>query len=226
MCVILRHCFKSGCFAPLFLPERLKIETFMLSECTFPPGSVQLWMPKIGCASSRGILFAGYYWLAPVGLCEEKLFWQGPGAQRSCWKLGEGQCRWEQEDGGGWRDGITMAVRAEVLGDDLTATAKGRDPERWPHGWKVAREDEWGTEAGDDLSLCEQHWHSQSTCHDHIRSADSCINSISLSSSLTVAKSMHFIVGVHSTQGSVCCCQIFLIGRWLQHHLPLRDFNN
>lgn len=72
--VILRHCFKSGCIAPLFLPERLKIETFMLSECTFPPGSVQLWVSDIGCTPSRGVFFPGYDWLAPVGLCEEKLF--------------------------------------------------------------------------------------------------------------------------------------------------------
>lgn len=101
ICVILRHCFKSGCFAPLFLPERLKIETFMLSECTFPPGSVQLWVCDIGYTPSRGICFPGCHWLAPVGLCEEKLFWQDPGAQRSCWKLGEGQCRWNQESSGG-----------------------------------------------------------------------------------------------------------------------------
>lgn len=40
------------------------------------------------------------------------------------------------------RDGITMAVSAEVLGRDLPATAKGRDPARGSHGWRGAEENE------------------------------------------------------------------------------------
>lgn len=35
---------------------------------------------------------------------------------------------------GGSRDGITVAVSAEVLGRDLPATAKGRNPQRRSHG--------------------------------------------------------------------------------------------
>lgn len=86
----------------------------------FPPGSVQLWVFDIGYIPSCGICFLGYHWLAPVGLCEEKLFWQDPGAQRSCWKLGEGQCRWNQEKVWvGLRDGITIDMSVEVLGCDL-----------------------------------------------------------------------------------------------------------
>lgn len=137
LCVILRHCCQRSCSAPLFLPERLKIETFMLSECTFPPGSVQLWVSDIGSTTSRAIHFPGYHWLAPVGLCEEKPFWQDSGAQRSCWKLGEGQCLWNQESSGGvWeREMASPWLSAEVLGSDLPTTAKGRNPQRWSHGW-------------------------------------------------------------------------------------------
>lgn len=89
--VILRHCYKIGFSALLFLPQRLKIETVMLSECTFPPGSVQLWVPHIGWAPPRATASLGYYWPAPVGLCEGKLFWQDQGAQRSCWN-------WEKDN--------------------------------------------------------------------------------------------------------------------------------
>lgn len=52
----------------------LKIETFMLSEYTFPPESAQLWASDIGRTPSRVIVLPGYHWLAPVGFCEEKLF--------------------------------------------------------------------------------------------------------------------------------------------------------
>lgn len=179
LCVILRHCFKSGCFAPLFLPERLKIETFMLSECTFPPGSVQLWVSDIGCAPSRGSSFLGCHWLAPVGLCEEKLFWQDPGAQRSCWKLGEGQCRWNQEssregaEGGGGGGAWEMASPWlwawrcwDVTSQPRQRAGIHRD------GHMAEEENEWGAGEDDDL----QQWHSdrEHVSSSYISSADTC----------------------------------------------------
>lgn len=126
----------------------------MLSECTFPPGSVQLWVSGIGCTPSRAICFPGYHWLAPVGLCEEKLFWQDPGAQRSCWKLGEGQCLWNQESSGGvwemasprlwvrrcWDVTFRLQQRAGIHRDDHMAEEVQRDRRGWRFAAVTLRE--------------------------------------------------------------------------------------
>lgn len=45
----------------------------------------------------------------------------------SCWKLGEGQCWWNQERAVGGLKRWHMAVSSEVLGRNLPATAKGRN---------------------------------------------------------------------------------------------------
>lgn len=93
------------------------------------------WLRTITWASASQAAIGWHLW----GLCEEKLFWQDPGAQRSRWKLGEGQCRWNQEWWAGSRDGITTTVSERLLGCDLPATAKGRIVARWSHGYRDRR---------------------------------------------------------------------------------------
>lgn len=151
-CVILRHSCKKCCFASHFLPERLKIETFMLSECTFPSGSVQLWVSAIGRTPSRGHLLPR---LPLAGTC-------GGSVRKSF------SDRTQEPRGaaGNWeKDNVGATRRAVVLGgferrhhrdcewgcwDATSQHSKGQD-------------DHMVIGTGEDND--SQQWHSESTCH-------------------------------------------------------------
>jgi len=138
-----------------------------------------LWMyfPSRKCA-----VVGAWHWLHTItwhplprlplaGTCGarwRKAFLTGPRSPEELLETGRRTMSVEPgEQWGGLRDGITMAVSVEVLGHDLPATAKGRNPQRWSHGSRGAG-NEWGTSEGDAL----QQRYPESTCHDHISSAD------------------------------------------------------
>lgn len=146
--VILRHCFKSGCFAPLFLPG-IKNRNIHALWMYFPSRKCGVlgawhWLRIITWPP-----LSDHYWLAPVVHCEEKLFWQDPGAQRSCWKLGEGHCQWNQESSGGLESWHHQGCELRGAGIRPPSYSK------WSNGWRTVEENERGT--GEDNDAEQRH---------------------------------------------------------------------
>lgn len=95
---------------------------------------VSHWPRTITWASASQAAIGWQLW----GLCEEKLFWQDPGAQRSRWKLGEGQCRWDRESDSVGR--VRERQRHRGCRDATSQHSKGQKC-----GGYVARRGQWFT---------------------------------------------------------------------------------
>lgn len=139
-CVILRHSCKKCCFASHFLPERLKIETFMLSECTFPSGSVQLWMSAIGRTPSRGHLLPRLPLAGTCGGSVRKSFSDRTQEPR------EAAGNWEKDNVGATsgsvgrvRETASSQLWVRLLGRDLPAQQRAEMRTRWSHGYRDRR---------------------------------------------------------------------------------------
>lgn len=157
--VILRHCCKKVLLCLLFSTREFKNRNIHALWMYFPSRKCAVvgvchWLHTITWASASQAAIGWHLW----GLCEEKLFWQDPGAQRSRWKPGEGQCRWNQESGSGGRVPEMASPRLWVRSCwDATSQLQQRAG-MW-------RDDHMVIATGEDNDSLQ--WHSESTCHKH-----------------------------------------------------------
>lgn len=155
--VILRHCCKKCCFASYFLPQRLKIETSMLSECTFPPGSVQLWVSAIGCTPSHEHLLPRLPLAGTCGGSVKKSFSDRTQEPRGA------PGNWEKDNVGGTRSGGRVPEMASLR---LWVRSCWDATSQLQQRAGLWRGDHMVIGTGEDND--SQQWHSESTSHKHI----------------------------------------------------------